>query len=434
MQIQGYPWISAEQKPQHKVSSSTVPERSSFQADRGSEVFWDARPSIGTTVNVTSIISGCAGSEFEGWRNTSRCLKLLRDEKSYHLTTDSKSSTCGDFEACKYHTYWRGPLTWRVSFTIKSFLYTQNLNCSQLHLWLDADFNPAALQDAMDSPVLKPFLPLVQSNLLVLRSWTFPRSIPILDEYCEGRHSPDGMLHFDLHHIPRGPVAVSDSVRFIVLHLEGGFYMDMDTMLLRDLRPLLITPDLAFAERWSAHSGDGEYNTAYLRLQPQSRLSSMIIQRAAKMGMNFHPRVLGRMLAKSGHGSDLVMFETALFDPLWSQFDKDNTGSCCVPCLTDFSQFFQQKQVKDEWISLDESDRLYTSETQSNIHVISNNRTLSNFYRGAYAHHIHNQWERSIVPGSWAWVADQTYNQFLLNERPNLYGEEWARSKISFEH
>lgn len=206
----------------------------------------------------------------------------------------------------------------------------------------------------------------------------------------------------------------------------------MDTMFLRDLRPLLITANLSFAERWGAHPGLGEYNTAYLRLQPNSSLSSLILQGASKMGVNFHPRVVGRMLAKTGFHTDLVMFETALFDPLWSEFDNDRIGRCCTPCLTDFGQFYQTRAISNEWITLPPADRSIPKPEQGNVESRTLNRTLSNFYRGAYTHHIHNQWSRKVNLGSWIWVADQTYNQFLRGLRPNPYGEYWDLPVIDF--
>lgn len=390
------------------------------------KAFLGTRLDPNTIVNASRIVEACNGSGVEGWRDTSGCIDYLRYREDDYLSVDPAAGPSCDAEhAIKYHTYWRGPLSWRVSFMLKSFLFTQNLECSRMHIWLDADYDPQTVEHVLESPILKPYLHLVESGLINLRTWRYPSQVYVPPEHQEDDFPANNMLSFRQYHIPRGAVAVSDSVRFIILHQEGGLYIDMDTMFLRDFRPLMITPGLAFAERWGAHPGLGEYNTAYLRLQPNSTLSSRILQGAARMGCNFHPRVVGRMLAKTGHQNDLTMFETGVFDPLWSFFDRDNIGNCSVPCLTSFAQFYDKYAITNEWSMLQDGDTLAQVRSQGNVNHLIQNRTLQNFFRGSYVHHIHNQWHKQVVPGSWVWVADQTYNQFLSGARPNPYGEYW---------
>lgn len=405
-----------------------------FHVENEVKAFFGKRPDARTVANASAIIEACTGAGPDGWRDTRNCVNYLRyRQDEYHsVDTTSSEARCDATKPVKYHTYWRGPPTTRVSFMLKSFLFTQNLKCSQMHIWLDADHNSAVVDEALESIFLEPFLPLISSGLIVLRSWSYPRKIYIPQEHQIDDFGSDNMLLFQPHKIPSGAVAVSDSVRFIVLHQEGGFYVDMDTMFLRDVRPLLVVQNLSFAERWAAHSGAGEYNTAYLRLVPHSPLSSFVLQGAARMGLNFHPRVVGRMLAKTGRQEDLRMFETALFDPLWSEFDRERSGICCTPCLTDFAQFYKGQRVVDEWITLDTADAVPKPQGLGNVEVANLNRTLSNFYVGAYAHHIHNQWTSQVEVGSWIWAADQTYNQFFQGQRPNLYGEYWHLASMKF--
>ncbi|ORY79869.1 hypothetical protein BCR37DRAFT_381302 [Protomyces lactucae-debilis] len=394
-----------------------------------------------THVNATRILDGCKGNGSTGWRNTRGCVDFLRFQEDQYLVIPAKSASACT-ETVKYHTYWRGKLTWRVEFMIKSWLYTQNLECSELHLWLDADYDPEIVETAKASSIYNALRPIVDSGLLIVREWKYPSFVHIAPEHQEEDFFGETQLHFRRHHIPTGAVAVSDSFRFIVLHQEGGLYIDMDTMFLKDFRPLLATSDLAFAERWGVHNDVSEYNTAYLRLQANSSLSAHIIQGAVKMGMNFHPRAIGRMLVRSGRVEELVMFETGLFDPLWSEFDRGRVGRCCAPCLTSFTEFFQPGRIRNEWNTLDQE---YNKMAAADRHAMlgsassalipaepSYNRTLSNFYRGAYTHHIHNQWSKLPVPGSWAWVADTTYNQFLSKQRVNPYGEMWTGPALEF--
>ena len=123
------------------------------------------------------------------------------------------------------------------------------------------------------------------------------------------------------------PVAVSDAVRFVVLHIYGGAYFDMDVIMLRDMRPLLIGEQHSFAERWGGHPAPGEYNTAIMSLSANSSLSSYLLRGAVRMGLNFHPRIVGVMAVKDKRNHEFHMLETAAFDAIWTEFDNRPTGT-----------------------------------------------------------------------------------------------------------
>lgn len=379
--------------------------------------FLGKRPASDLYLDTRHVQSICGAPE--KWRDTNACLQYLQHNETDYLRVD-QSAKCDRSKPVIYHTYWRGPLTWRVGLALQSWLYTQNLGCSEIHIWLDTDYDPTAELKARASPVLKPFLPLVD-DLIRLRRWTYPTSIRIPKHLQQGQIEFDleDRVHFKPNLIPVGPVAVSDSVRFLILHEEGGLYIDMDTLFLRDLRPLLIAPGASFAERWGGHEGDWQYNTAYLRLEPRSNLSATIVQASIRMGMNFHPSVVGKMLQATGRTAELLMFETGLFDPLWTEFDHDRTGDCCVPCLPTYKHFFDAQQNSHEWSTF-QGERVHFDGLE-----VPTNRTLASFYRGAYTYHIHNSWSRPCEPGSWCWVAKKSYEGFLSGTRHNPYGEWW---------
>jgi hypothetical protein len=334
-------------------------------------------------------------------------------------------------------------------------------------------------------PLFARFLPFVERGDITLKSWKFPNRIPLpkdLDNtdgagYYKVPGKPnlkgevtvaDGIVED-----PTGqhwmaltpkqmtflPQAVSDAVRFVVLHIYGGAYFDMDVLMLRDMRPLLLPRNHSFAERWAAHQHPGDYNTAILSLTANSSLSSYLLRGGVRMGLNFHPRVIGRMAWKDGRDKELLMLETAAFDPIWTEFNWDREGRCTVPCIKDYAAVFKGKAaaLKDEWQSYDapqlplvdlgsppatsptvsppESDQerpsmrsriinkrnevqhdhpaepeptdsfATTSAEEAELRgagVIAeyqldqdkyppNNRTLENFFRGAWTYHIHNQ-------------------------------------------
>jgi hypothetical protein len=392
-----------------------------------------------------------------------------------------------------YHTYWTGQATWRLEVFIKSYLYTQNLACSRLYIWLDEDRHLDAVNKMMGKdPMFARFLLFVQRGDITLKAWKFPSRIPMPkhEDNTDGigyYNSPsrpnlkgestiaDGLI-VDSHGqqwlmiSPRQmtflPQSVSDAVRFVVLHLHGGVFFEVDVLMLRDMRPLLTPEKHNFAGRWAAYNHPGDFNTAVMSLTANSSLSSYLIRGGVRMGLNFHPRVIGRMAWKDGRDRELTMLETAAFDPLWTEVTWGRDGRCTVPCLREYSSAFKGKAkiIKDEWESYDApqlkeidlknppaihdlrkeaeaeaaaplQDRAASQrmrkhvklEVRDNINAPPspestnsfaptsaeekelrnagaiadyqfeedkyppNNRTLENFYRGAWSYHVHNQ-------------------------------------------
>lgn len=226
------------------------------------------------------------------------------------------------------------------------------------------------------------------------------------------------------------------------------------------------------------------------------------------MGLNFHPRVIGRMAWKDGRDRELLMLETAAFDPIWTEFNWDREGKCTIPCLRDYGAAFKGKQyaVKDEWESyqgeqlplvdlnsdkalkpfperptsrsilatLEDSIDKLTHRSLVTRSVIPhdgshdsvdiapmaeplasfettkeeltalresgavsdyvleedkyppNNRTLENFFKGAWTYHIHNQWLKAPEPSSWFAVIQSAHDGFFAGARTNPYGESWT--------
>ena len=167
-----------------------------------------------------------------------------------------------------FHVYWTGSATWRVELFIKAYFYTQNLPCSRLWLWMDSDLDANAVEKILcKDPIFQRFLPFIDSRDIVLKSWTFPSRVPLTQDSTEDASTANShqraitkngetalangitqdaagqqWLNFDSSRASLTPTQISDAVRFIVLHLHGGVYCDMDILLLRDLRPLLL-PD-----------------------------------------------------------------------------------------------------------------------------------------------------------------------------------------------
>lgn len=464
--------------------------------------FLGKRPHADTYANFTRLIEVCRGSltGLEKMRNVYDCLKYLagRESEYYFIpTTNVPSKLSKDYPEIDkaqrpnnssigpcpgpiipYHTYWTGPATWRVEFFIKGYLHTQNLACSRLYLWLDTDAHPFAVPDMMRDPIFAKFLLLVERGDIILKEWKFPSRIPlpkspenVEPRYIDATPDPvtgvtvigDGVIReadgsewvvLTPRQLTFLPVAVSDAVRFIVLHLWGGLYCDMDVLMLRDMRPILLPPEHAFAERWAVHTHPGDYNTAVMSLSANSSLSSYLLRGGVRMGINFHPRIIGRMAWKDGRNEEFAMFETGLFDPIWGEFNWGREGRCSIPCLRDYNAAFMGEvgYVKNsgEWESWDGEQLKEILPREKREFVLRglprleerekydisldlyppNNRTMANFFRGAYTYHIHNQWKKHPQPNSWLDVVMKAHDGFLAKKRKNPYGEMWEGFEV----
>ncbi|KAL6719996.1 hypothetical protein ACLMJK_001917 [Lecanora helva] len=337
-----------------------------------------------------------------------------------------------------YHAYWRGPASWRLELFVKAYLYTQNLACSRLWIWVESDIDSNAVDRMLcENVIFRRFMPLIQSGDIVVKAWHLPNRILLPSEANEspvsdavlGEHnlSDHYVMHVPQDHLHNwlrlgyasgrfAPVQVSDAVRFIVLHAYGGIYLDMDVMLLRDMRPLLLQPQ-PFAEQWVERGLISDYNTAVLSITANSSLSTYFLKGAVGMGMNFHPKAIGKMLEHDGRTEQLAKLHNAFFDPLVTNLRRKGTDNCTVPCHKNFQQVFktQVEEPEKEW---------------SAYYGINSERTMNKFFRGAFAYHIHNQWQKVPEPKSWMDVITTAHDGYFEGSRSNAYGEQWQGPRI----
>jgi hypothetical protein len=126
-----------------------------------------------------------------------------------------------------------------MKLNILSFLATQNLMCTKLIVWLLKEFSKEVIAD-----LNKMFSVYVGNKTLELRVFD-------LNEICSfKRVNNESMFSSfvnhsvctakeDLHsHLMRNVVAFSDFVRFVVLDVFGGIYVDGDVVFLKDTRIL----------------------------------------------------------------------------------------------------------------------------------------------------------------------------------------------------
>jgi hypothetical protein len=132
-------------------------------------------------------------------------------------------------------------------------------------------------------------------------------------------------------------------VRFVILNKLGGMYIDVDVLLLRDLQPLFAHE---FAYRWSSTK---EFNTAVLRLFPQSNTSSYVVNyaRECQSPAIFFPT----SLSSYSLPSSFKRLPSALFDPLWLVADGVDQTTIKAWQLSGVTQVFKTVFQRENEIS-----------------------------------------------------------------------------------
>ena len=395
-----------------------------------------ARPDV--LANLDLLVDECRGpyEKPEKLRDVRRCMDYLATQQDIYFKVPEvgreltatvikqgpDNSNCGG-PIFLYHVWWSGPPSWRTELFIKSYFYTQRLACSRLWVWINADHHPDALTSWVKHPSFAKFLPFVETGEITLKEWNLPSRIPIsptIDPLDRARYyaqpgqpnsqgevfvsdsiirDASGQEYIQLYkpgdqtQLTFYTVASSDAARLIILHLHGGVYLDIDMLLLRDMRPLLL-PGRAFSERWGAHADPTLYNNALVALPANSSISSYLLSGGARMGLMYHFMILGRMMVSEGRNEvdserGLLKLESAFFDPPWPAMDGMATGRCLVPCLRSWSDVFKARISDDEWSAYDGQ--------MAPVSEHGNNRTMENFFRGAWAYHMHNQVWLNII-------------------------------------
>jgi glycosyl transferase-like sugar-binding protein len=305
------------------------------------------------------------------YSRTDECLEWLS-----RIPVARHDGPAGARERC--HLYWQGGFSAKQAFAVKSFLATQDLERSELWLWLDGADGHAGHEE---NPFLRPLLPHIQ--------------VRRFDPEAEARGTPvEGRseLYDDMSSTRR-----SNLFRFVVLFKHGGIYADIDTMFLRDVHDLPSEADEC-CSRWSAHV---EYaNSAFLRLRQGSETARALLARSREIG-SCRPRHLLRF--DEGPGFDLLVLPCALFDPLWPHNDrKDRYRAAPFDRFEDFFRRFGWRFRRQAGI-----------------------RSHRDFFPGAFAYHWHNFWDAPEQPDSYFGLFDREFDAILedrLGVRPSGRG------------
>lgn len=293
------------------------------------------------------------------YRDTEECLQWLLQVCTNSLTTASERC-----ERC--HLYWYGNFSVKQAFAVKSFLATQDLDKTELWLWLDGEHGYAGYEE---NPLLRPLLPYVQ--------------VRRFDARVEAAGTP-------VEHSPQlykrvSPKQRSNLFRYAVLFKHGGIYADMDTMFLRDIRGLPSGAE-EFCYQWSAHMPHG--NNAFLRLRKNSETARALLVQCVEKGS-----CRSRDVLRFDDSGDLglLVLPCVCFDPLWLHHDrKDRYRAAPFDRFGDFFRRFGPEFLRSACI-----------------------RSSRDFFPGAFAYHWHSFWEASEHPDSYFGLFNREFDAIL---------------------
>ena len=256
------------------------------------------------------------------------------------------------------HFYWRVPLDFgrKQVLSIKSAIvnhYDLNRDNLEINLWSNVDLS--------DNEYLAPI-----KEFINIKIWNPLEEIKgtILEPYSEYYKNS---IRFDNKNWIAG-----DFFRLLCLHKYGGFYFDMDILILRDLSPL---SGYEFLYQWGSSGTTPDepnifFNGAVMRLNKNSDASRKLIR-----------ETLSIPSAESTNWSSI----------LYSRVYDDNLNH--FPCAW----------FNTEWCLKDPNYSLEPFKSNSKKEM----------FDGAFTWHWHNKWSDEIEPGCKFQILEEIINEKL---------------------
>jgi hypothetical protein len=235
-------------------------------------------------------------------------LELYKPDKNSYLESleiakEIKNTTN---EKINFNCFWRVPKDFgrKQLAVIKSILVNHNINDIQINLYSNVDLsNNIHLKGVLPYINLKIWDPVKESKDTILEN----------DATLDGLYDSRCWIEGDLF-------------RLLILHNYGGFYLDMDLLVLRDLSPL---NNLEFLYQWGT-SGFSEFepkitmNGAIMRLNKRSDLSKEFLLRVKQTPPYKDSTCWGNTLYSKITDNDLLVLPGIWFNSEWGFEGTEN--------------------------------------------------------------------------------------------------------------
>ena len=294
---------------------------------------------------------------FEKYNDAEYCYNYLNSHK-----------TIGDEDASYngiFHVHWRGTIdNDKVILQLKSTLATQQI--TKIYFWIE---DPLVTMTSPTYPKLNQLRKYVEVKV-------FDKSV--FDQATGNSKNKEKiwMYYSGFHGDKRYK---TDIFRWVILNIYGGVYTDLDTFLLRDVRDIKLN-------NWCSKWGVNNYIEAcILKLEKRSDVYEQMYLNNPNNSQCFNLYINNMPTAWSYDHKNLniTSLPSAFFDIVWNEYDNDR---CKFLTLNNFDNFFK--------------------ETDKEI-------TLDNFFKGCFAYHWHNRWDKPEYKNSFAGKLNKQLDEII---------------------
>ena len=230
-----------------------------------------------------------------------------QDKDSYLKSLEvAKKLNSTSKEKLIFNSYWRVPKDFgrKQQAVLKSILVNHDINNIEINLYSNVDLS--------NNEFIKPLL-----NYINLKLWdpvkeskdTILENLPALNDLQDSRCWIEG-----------------DLFRLLVLHNHGGFYIDMDVIVLRDMSPL---NNLEFLYQWGTSGFNKDeptmtMNGAVMRFNKKSSLSEEFLLRVKETPPYKNSTCWGNSMYTKVVANDLLVLPGVWFNSEWGFEGTEN--------------------------------------------------------------------------------------------------------------
>ncbi|KAG8853672.1 hypothetical protein FRB96_008090 [Tulasnella sp. 330] len=264
-----------------------------------------------------------------------------------------------------YHTYWRAdlaPFGERQAWLIRSFFATQDLTSASMVLWSNGDLNANPWIAAFTRTYSGSFETRIVDVEFLARDTALAKS--------DRLHTNDPKAWVD-----------GDVIRLLVIWEYGGVWVDMDSLLTRDLGPLL---DHEFVTQWDC------YDKIY---RPLNGALMHFHQHSPYLCEFFH--IMAESTAPRPGTTD---WGSTLYLKLWRRLVNAGIPAFKILpfCFSDGRSCRMDNRLPDPFV-LDADTRAWGARREG----LGEGGRLDKALGNVFAIHLHNQWEKDFPSRGW---------------------------------
>ncbi len=281
--------------------------------------------------------------------------KKLRKELSFDRAPEEKVIA---------HTYWYGEVGRKQAFSILSYLATQDLNKTEVWLWLDEENGYKGYEQ---NEYLKELLPYIK-----VKCYNPVKELK-------------GIRHFRTYIFTQNfklPYR-ADAFRLLILYKYGGLYFDMDVCFLDDILPVCGSGEWGYAWEKQAYANNA---LLYFKNGKESKLIRYLFRKAQRKA----PMPWAVFHYTDKKLKDFILYPYQLFDPAWLN---------------------EKAEASDEFL---DAFFLPLDENMMKERKISSYR---DFYPGAFAYHWHNRWKMPEYDHSCFGMFEKEFKKILQEKK-----------------